>query len=336
MSLMEGRGLDVVVAGAGLMGRWHARYAAAAGARIAAIVDPDRSAALRLARRHRGAAVFESLEECLERTAGAAVHVCSPTNAHGENLSAAIAAGRHVLVEKPLAPSENETRAFLDAAEAKKLVLTAVHQFPFQRGARRLRRDLAGLGDLVRCEFAICSAGGSDKDDAARRQILLEMLPHPLSLIRSLFAGDGPLSSDWQARTFTSSDLRLSASRGAAEFDIFFSLRGRPTRCELVATGTRATAFLDLFHGFCWIDSAAPSRFTKAGAPLRRGAKLAAGAAANLLRRALSRQPAYPGLPEIIRSFYAAARREAPPPVGREEILESARLADRLRGSREG
>ena len=96
-------------------------------------------------------------------------------------------------------------------------------------------------------------------------------------------------------------------------------------------TGTRATAFLDLFHGFHWIDAAKPSRLAKAAAPFRRGAKLSGSAMSNLLRRALSSQPAYPGLPELIGSFYAAIRQDDPPPVGREEILEAARLADRLR-----
>src|SRR6185295_8789724 len=124
------------------MGRWHARYAAAAGARIAAIVDPDLSAARRLARRFEGSAVFAGIEECLEGTAGAAVHVCSPTGAHASHAAAALSAGRHVLVEKPLAASAAQSERLLDDAGSRGLVLTAVHQFPFQRGARRLRADI--------------------------------------------------------------------------------------------------------------------------------------------------------------------------------------------------
>ena len=272
------------------------------------------------------------MEECLERTPAAAVHVCSPTAAHASHVSEALSAGRHVLVEKPLAPSAPQSERLLDDARSRGLILTVVHQFPFQRGARRLRADIERLGEIVRCEFLLCSAGGQGLDEAGRRRVLLEMLAHPVSLVAFLFGRDGASRPAWQPRRFTSDDLILTAD-GAASFEAFLSLRGRPTACELIVTGTRATAFLDLFHGFHWIDGAKPSRLAKVAAPFRRGAKLSGSAASNLLRRAFSSQPAYPGLPELIGGFYAAIRKDGPPPVGREEILETARLADRLRGT---
>jgi len=336
------RGPDVAIVGAGLMGGWHARYAAAAGAKIAAIVDRQTPAAARLARSFPGAAVFGDLAECLRRTSLEAVHVCSSTDAHPSHVDAALSAGKHVLVEKPLASSAGDVERLLDEARSRGRILAAVHQFPFQRGARRLRRDVERLGELVRCEFVLCSAGGRGLDEEGRRRMLLEMLPHPVSLVRSLFGRAGAADPEWQTRRFTPDELELTADGGAASFEVFLSLRGRPTRCDLAATGTRATASLDLFHGFCWIDAAEPSRVAKAAAPFRRGTKLLSTAAGNLARRALVSQPAYPGLPELIGAFYRAVAERGKSPVSREEILACARLADRLkqgienRGSRAG
>jgi len=195
--------------------------------------------------------------------------------------------------------SAGEVERLLDDARSKGRVLAAVHQFPFQRGARRLRRDIGRLGDLVRCEFVLCSAGGRKLDEGGRRRMLLEMLSHPVSLVHFLFGRDGSADPGWQTRRFTSDELALTADGRGASFEVFLSLRGRPTRCDLIATGTRATASLDLFHGFCWIDAAEPSRVAKAAAPFRRGTKLWLTAAGNLAGRLLASQPAYPGLPEL-------------------------------------
>lgn len=78
------------------MGRWHAYYAARRGT-IAAVVDPDPERAEALARRHRGAALFSSLDQCLEQGSVDAVHLCTPSETHADSAKAALDAGKHVL-----------------------------------------------------------------------------------------------------------------------------------------------------------------------------------------------------------------------------------------------
>src|SRR6185437_11568054 len=56
--------LRVAIVGAGLMGRWHAQYATASGAEIAAIVDPDPAARATLGKKYGTAAQFADLEAC--------------------------------------------------------------------------------------------------------------------------------------------------------------------------------------------------------------------------------------------------------------------------------
>ncbi len=312
------------------MGRWHARYAARMGARIAAIVDPDRAAARALAARFPGAAVFADLEEALRGCPSGAVHVCTPSLVHEISVRAALAAGRHVLSEKPLAASAEAAKRLLDFASQTGLVLSAVHQFPFQRGARLLAEQRARLGDVVRLDFLLCSAGGLGLSPAESRETLLAMLPHPVSLFR-LLAGETPPASAWRIADAGREEISLASGGERVTLGIFLSLRGRPTRCRLEVTGTEATAHLDLFHGFTVIERRRPSRVSKAGAPFRFGMELVRSAAANLSRRAVAREPAYPGLPELIRLFYLAVAGRAAAPVAAEEILAAARLADRIR-----
>ncbi|MDQ2871458.1 MAG: Gfo/Idh/MocA family oxidoreductase [Acidobacteriota bacterium] len=328
--MSRGEPLAVTIAGAGLMGRWHARYAARMGARIAAIVDPDRAAARALAMRFRGAAVFADLDEALRSCPSDAVHVCTPSPVHEISVLAALAAGRHVLAEKPLAESAEAAKRLLDFASQSSLVLSAVHQFPFQRGVRLLAEQRARLGDIVRLDFLLCSAGGQGLPPAESRETLLSMLPHPVSLFR-LLAGATPPASAWKIADGGRDEISLASGGESATLGIFLSLRGRPTRCRLEVTGTEATAHLDLFHGFSVIERRRPSRVSKAGAPFRFGIDLVRTAAANLSRRTLAREPAYPGLPALIRLFFLAVAGRAAAPVAAEEILAAARLADRIR-----
>src|SRR5689334_10614548 len=101
------RTLRVAIVGAGLMGRWHAFSAARAGGSIVAVVDPNQARARRLASRSRAARAFSTLDGALERAD--VVHVCTPTAAHVAVIAQALDARRHVLVEKPLAPTVAET-----------------------------------------------------------------------------------------------------------------------------------------------------------------------------------------------------------------------------------
>ena len=133
--------MKVAIVGAGLMGRWHATYASRAGATITAVIDRDSEAATRLAKRFGAATDAADVD---------AVHICTPLESHAELVRAALDAGRHVLCEKPLAPSLAETQALLDRAQEQGRVLCAVHQFPFQRGYRRMLERRARLGKIVR------------------------------------------------------------------------------------------------------------------------------------------------------------------------------------------
>src|SRR4051794_38416142 len=91
-----------IIIGAGLMGRHHAQAAAAAGARIVAIIDIDLQAAMSLARSWPGAVAETDLDRALQSTRPEFVHLCTPLPTHAAVGMSLADAGLHALIEKPL------------------------------------------------------------------------------------------------------------------------------------------------------------------------------------------------------------------------------------------
>jgi predicted dehydrogenase len=319
--------MRITIVGAGLMGRWHAYYARRAGATVAAVVDARSDAATGLARQCGGAAVFNDLDTALKEVETEAVHICTPLPSHASLAEAALRAGRHVMMEKPLTPDLGQTLALLELAKEHNRLLVPVHQFPFQSGFRSLTNHRGLLGDLVRVEFHTCSAGGEGQAPQRRREIQWEILPHPFSLMRRLLGRD--LSDlPWKAIYSDEDELNLAAACGRTHLSITISLRGRPTRNELSVIGTGGSASLDLFHGFCLWEMGGAGRMSKALRPMLRGAGLLTRSLLNLGERALRRQPAYPGLFELMVGFQRAIDYNAPCPIPPDESADVARCLE--------
>ena len=104
------------VVGAGDISRVHLTALAAMGVRVAAVVDPDPARATAAAG-PLGAATYRDVESMLAGTDVDVVHVCTPHDQHLPVAIAAIAAGRHVLVEKPLAHTLEAAEQLVTAAE---------------------------------------------------------------------------------------------------------------------------------------------------------------------------------------------------------------------------
>lgn len=326
----EGAGPRVAIVGAGLMGRWHAYFAARAGAEIAAIIDRDPRAADALRARYPRARGYRDLATCLAHGQVDVAHICTPLDTHVALATVALEARKHVLIEKPLAPTAAETERLLALAAARGVMLCPVHQFPFQRGCRRLRRQLPRLGEPVFASFMTCSAGGAGRPAAGHRALLFEILPHPLSLFQAVLGVD-LAHATIELTALTDDALLLHGQWRGMQLQAAIFLRGRPTRNALSIIGSRATAHVDLFHGYLVVEAGEPSRRTKLLQPLLYGGKLLLAAGTNLWRRAIAAEVAYPGLDELIGQFYCSCQSGTPPPIAAADILALARVIDRLR-----
>lgn len=134
--------LTAVVIGAGRRGIAHARAARACGAGVTAVLDPDRDRAAALAAEC-GAPVAASLEAALAGAPAVAL-VTSPPPLHAGQTAAALDAGCHVILEKPIALDMREARALGELAARRGRRIHVCQQQRYTRAAERTREALRG------------------------------------------------------------------------------------------------------------------------------------------------------------------------------------------------
>jgi UDP-N-acetyl-2-amino-2-deoxyglucuronate dehydrogenase len=144
------------IVGTGVIATTHAdAIAAIPGATLVAVTDaaPERAAAFAAAR---GCATEPDLSALLARDDIDVVSVCVPSGRHAEVGAAAAAAGKHLVVEKPIDVSLAAADRLIDAVRAAGVALTVISQHRFDPGLIELRRlvDEGALGRLVLGEAA--------------------------------------------------------------------------------------------------------------------------------------------------------------------------------------
>jgi len=327
------------IAGGGLMGRWHAWAVERAGGLVTAIVDTDFAAAERLAARHRGALAFSDVEQMLRAARLDVLHVCSPPETHYRIAEQAVDAGLSVIIEKPLTPRAVEAEILFNRAESRGVTICPVHQFLFQDGVRHAEASLPRIGRLVHLQGAFCSAGGIGQSNEQLDAIAADILPHPLSLMQ-VFLPAGLPESGWEISRPGGGELRVSNTTqdgttqdgevSGVSLSIFVSMKVRPTICSFRIFGADGTIHLDLFHGYAVIEPGGVSRLRKMIHPFDLAVRTLSAAAANLGRRIIQWQPAYPGLERLVAAFYQAVRTGAEPPITRADAMAVARVRDLL------
>ena len=176
----------VAVIGCGYWGKNLVRNFAELGA-LAAICDPDRATAAQLSERF-GAPVRE-LDDVLGDKGIAAVAIAAPAVQHAALATAAIEAGKHVFVEKPLALTATEADRLCELADRRDRRLMVGHLLQYHPAFVALR-DLVREGALGRLQYIYSNRLNLGK---VRREedILWSFAPHDLSMILSL-VGDEP------------------------------------------------------------------------------------------------------------------------------------------------
>jgi predicted dehydrogenase len=307
------------------MGLWHAKNIARAGGELAVVYDVDQSAAQRLASHFKNARVVADLE----REKIDVLHVCTPLSSHFELASTALSRGIHVLIEKPMTPRCAETERLYELAAEHQVLLCPVHQFPFQRGARRAFEQFGRIGQLRHFEATFCSAGGAGRSGEELDEIVAEILPHPLSLME-LFAPGSLREKSWTVSHPSPGEFRATLTARDICFSILISMNSRPTATTLRLLATAGTIHVDLFHGFCVIEPGTVSRLKKIARPFDFSLRMLLAAGVNLVERASVWDPAYPGLRTLIERFYTAVASGSKSPIQSSDAIEIATARDLL------
>ena len=135
--------LRVGVVGVGIMGFNHARVLSdMPHVELVGVADPDRDQAMRVAKAL-GCEAVASHKNLIDLGIEAAV-IAAPTHLHHAIAIECIAAGLHVLVEKPIAPSVEEGRQIVAAARTKGVKLMVGHVERFNPSVQTIKQAIKG------------------------------------------------------------------------------------------------------------------------------------------------------------------------------------------------
>lgn len=137
------------IVGCGGIGRWHAKcLRSIASASVGAVADADLDVCAEAAKAL-GVARAESVQALLDDGAIDVVSICTPPDTHAPLIERAAAAGKHVLVEKPLAVDLDGADLAIEACRQAGVHLGVVHQ-QRARSASRLIHALVSEGAFGR------------------------------------------------------------------------------------------------------------------------------------------------------------------------------------------
>jgi len=127
-----------------------------AGVNVLAACDVAEKSVKNTAEKYDIPHTFTDYKELLKMKELDAVSVCTPNFFHAEPTIAALEAGKHVMVEKPMAMNAKEAQAMVDAAKKAKRLLVIGFQHRYSPSAQTLKRmvndDRLGKILYVRCQ----------------------------------------------------------------------------------------------------------------------------------------------------------------------------------------
>ena len=140
------------IVGVGMIAEFHAKaIAEATGAQLVGVCSRNAANARAFAEKHSLPYWTTKVEELVERPDIHVVCITTPSGAHLEPALAAVRAGKHLVVEKPIEITTARADEILRAADAAGVKVSPIFQARFGEGARRLKAaiDAGRFGRLV-------------------------------------------------------------------------------------------------------------------------------------------------------------------------------------------
>ncbi|WP_144119822.1 Gfo/Idh/MocA family protein [Catellatospora sichuanensis] len=180
--MTSNRPLGVAVIGAGYWGPNLVRnFQGSASFQLRWLCDLDRSRAERVVGRYSTVRVSVDLDEVLADPEVDAVAIATPAGTHMQVALAALRAGKHVLVEKPLAVTVAEAEELVREAESRGLTLMCDHTFCYTPVVAQIR-DLihsGDLGDIMWVDSIRINLGLVQRDI----DVIWDLAPHDLAVL---------------------------------------------------------------------------------------------------------------------------------------------------------
>lgn len=186
MAVWEGRGFVPVRAAVVGLGYWGPNLVRnlheLPDAELVAVCDLREEALAKVALRYPAVTTTTRFEDVLEDESIEAVLIATPVSTHFPLASAAMRAGKHVFVEKPLAISAGEVLQLISIADRSERVLMPGHTFLYSPPVNTIR-DLIRSGELGEIYFISTSRVnlGLHQSDVS---VAWDLGPHDFSILR--------------------------------------------------------------------------------------------------------------------------------------------------------
>jgi predicted dehydrogenase len=180
--------LGVAVIGAGYWGPNLVRnFRGSANWDLVGVCDLDPQRARKVIGNRSTVEVFTDLDQVLNRDDIDAIAVATPARTHAPIAIAALSAGKHVVVEKPLADTPESAAAMVRAAEAADRVLMIDHTYCYTPAVEYIRKAVADgvLGEILYIDSVRINLGLIQPDV----DVFWDLAPHDLSILDFVLPG---------------------------------------------------------------------------------------------------------------------------------------------------
>lgn len=139
------------IIGCGMISKWHAEAICAADeARLVGVADVDHDRAVKFSEKY-GCIAFSDVDSLIKHKDIDVVCICVPSGLHSEYAVKAARAGKHFVVEKPLAINREQLKTVIDACEENRVKGCVISQLRFSPSVQKVKKaiDDGALGKLL-------------------------------------------------------------------------------------------------------------------------------------------------------------------------------------------
>jgi predicted dehydrogenase len=134
--------------------------------RVAAICDQEPAARKRAAQRHPGTTILSDCHDMLKDPRIDAIVIATPVRTHYDLALAALRAGKHVMIEKPMTQTAAQAEHLIEEAAKRKLTIIVDHTFVYTPAVNKIREMIAAgeLGQVYYYDSTRVNLGLFQKD----------------------------------------------------------------------------------------------------------------------------------------------------------------------------
>jgi len=340
--------LKAAVIGCGTIAYEHLPYLAKSPiVDLVAVCDRSNAAATFVQKKFRAGSAFTDHKAMLLEATPDIVHVLTPPHTHVQIARDCLDAGAHVICEKPMAGTADETANLLAHAATRGRSLFESRNYLFNDQVIDIERIIAGgqLGEIREIDlilsldflagpFGDLNLEGPGVDLQAGA--VHDFLPH-LAYLFLVFARRSGDVSDVQGRLANLSGNDRAAFDHLDALVVAGQVRGRiritsdvgPDSFRIYVRGTVASLESDLFNPFLRIDGPPDVGKRSFIGQMKNGFSLIRAGSRNLRNKVLQ-HGTYHGMPRMLDAIYRSLVSATVPPFTPQQMIDTARLVDRL------